>query len=248
MGCHLEKGYVVCWACGPQNRVETLSILTGLPPAKCYSLLGGLDFEQARHLPVRGKLIIPEGLNGGLMRQHREYLRSRNIDPKVAETLWRADGFRGTASGGMAWRIFIPIYLEGRCLSWTTRATSDGVKNRYMSAPTQSECVAAKSLLYGEDYVGNSMLILEGPLDVWRVGPGAVATLGVGVSRAQVSRIAKCPRRVVCMDNTPDGRRKARELCAALEGFPGETLDVQLDAKDPGEASERELEKLRRLI
>lgn len=247
MGCHTEKGYVVCWACGPQNRVEVLSLLTGLSKAKAYELLGGVEYD--KFLPTRrpGKYEAPEGLRE-LMRQHRDYLRGRGLVPKDVVRLWRAQCFDQTAPRGLSWGIFIPVFYRGEAVSWTTRAISDDVSPRYMSAPSQSERWPAKSLLYGEDYCGSSVMVVEGPLDVWKIGPGATCTLGVSYSRAQLERIARYPRRVIVFDSTPDGRKKAREVCDQLAPFDGETLDVVLDAKDPGDASEKELRQLRRLL
>ena len=237
---------MVCWACGPQNRVEMLSMLTGLSKTECWKLFGEQEWDKFDVRPT-GKYIPPNGL-GELKKRHKDYIRARGLNLREVVRLWRPTGFSGTAPAGFAWRIFIPVFLREKPVSWTTRATSSDVKCRYMSAPSYAEAVAAKSLLYGEDYADNAIVVLEGPLDVWRVGPGAVCTLGVNFTRAQVARMAAYPRRVVCMDNTPDGRRKSRELCALLSPFDGETLEVTLDAKDAGEASEKEIRQLRRLL
>jgi hypothetical protein len=52
----------------------------------------------------------------------------------------------------------------------------------------------------------------------------------------------------VCFDNQAVAQRKARALCDELSAFGGETLNVILDAKDAGSATDKEIRKLRRLL
>jgi DNA primase len=160
------------------------------------------------------------------------------------QRLWNAQGIG--MSSQLPWRIFIPIELNGEMVSWTTRSINDyGL--RYISAKLTQESFPHKHLLYGEDYARHTVIIHEGPLDVWTVGPGAVGTLGTSYTRAQVVRMSKYLRRVVCFDNEPEAQRRARKLCDDLEPFEGETHNVILDAKDANTASAKEIRRLRRL-
>jgi hypothetical protein len=102
-----------------------------------------------------------------------------------------------------------------------------------------------RNLLYGEDYCRHTILVHEGPLDVWAVGPGATATCGTEFSPAQIRRIARYPRRGICFDSEPAAQTRARRLAAQLSLFPGETDLIKLDANDPGSAGAKELAELR---
>jgi len=64
----------------------------------------------------------------------------------------------------------------------------------------------------------------------------------------QVERIAKYPVRAVCYDNEPDAQQRARELADRLSVLPGDTYNITLDSKDPGEATRKEIERIRREI
>ncbi len=68
------------------------------------------------------------------------------------------------------------------------------------------------------------------------------------MTQAQVSRIGKFARRVIVMDSDFAGQQAALKLANELGVFPGRTLMVETDAKDPCESSERELAALRRLL
>jgi DNA primase len=90
---------------------------------------------------------------------------------------------------------------------------------------------------------------VEGPLDVWRIGPGAVCTCGTAFTRTQLARAVRFPVRAVCYDNEPTAQRRARKLVKQLEVFPGKTMLIQLESgKDPGSADESELCEMRRKI
>lgn len=243
LGYNLAGSYFNCWKCG------------GLYVPKVLRALGAsgnvvADFlryaESETVVPrerARTSLVVPWGI-GPLLRKHREYLRERGFNPKRIQRLWGVQGI-GLAPR-LSWRLYIPIYEAGRQVSWTTRATGDRVVQRYVSASAEEESKNHKEVVYGADACFHSIVVVEGPTDAWAVGPGAGATFGTAFSPAQVRRISEIPNRFICFDNSPDAQAKARELAEQLSCFPGETQNIQLDAKDPGSADERELKLLRR--
>jgi hypothetical protein len=107
--------------------------------------------------------------------------------------------------------------------------------------------VPRNRLLYGWDYVRQGVIVVEGPTDVWRVGPGAVGTLGLSVSATQIALLSKVPTRVICFDTEPQAQRRASALADALSVMPGTTYKVELDSADPGKATRKEIRRLRKL-
>lgn len=244
-GYNNSFGYVNCWRCGPHNVGKTLMTLSGMTWREAKEALEEIDAPlRADEYVHTGKLVLPEGREP-LLKAHRKYLKKRGFDPDEIESLWRIEGIG--AYHRLQWRIFIPIHLHGKTVSWTSRAITDKTSLRYLSAGEEEEAVPHKSLLYGEDYATTAISIHEGPTDVWAIGPGAVATCGTGWSSAQLLRMSKYHRRIVCFDNQPEAQRRAKKLCRLLEPF-GETLNVILDAKDAATASEKERKQLRRML
>lgn len=245
MGYSLSGNYLNCYRCRGHNLTETLVALTGKEPAVCRKLLGGLDKSDFQKIEVTGKLEIPADVRK-MRRAHRDYLRSRGYDPEYCERVW---DFRGIGiAPRLAWRVWIPIYHRGAIVSWTARSISKTAEKRYISAGAQQESVSHKKILFGADFAGVSAVIVEGPLDAVKIGRGAVATCGTSYTRPQLLAMSKFPIRAVCFDNEPDARKRAAELTEELSMFPGETYNVTLDAKDAGEASGKELRKLRRAL
>lgn len=244
MGISVHTLSANCWRCGRHRLFEVL-VEHGASRRNAFQLVkGGIEHDDRPQEIVnkRGKLILPDNL-GPLLPAHKKYLKGRGYDPKEMENLW---GIKGIGiSAELQWRIWIPIHLHGKVVSWTTRAIIDeGL--RYQSAKAEQEKINAKDLLYGEDYCRSTVIVHEGPLDVWRTGPGSVATLGIDFSEAQVDRIAKYPVRVICYDSEPAAQRQARKLTFVLEMFPGTTYNVILRGKDASASDPREIRKLRR--
>ena len=248
MGYNTRGGYLNCWVCGPHNLVETLAKLTGLSFNQASLLVKGLGRtygkEQTNQQKTRGVLTLPKGLCD-LKKVHREYLQERGFDPDKMAKIWKIQGI-GINGGRYAWRIFIPAYLNDKVVSWTTRSISNQSQLRYLSAGENHESVPLKSILYGEQYCRDTIIINEGPLDAWAVGPGAVATCGVSFTTAQLLRMSKYPKRVILFDNEPEAQRRAEKLLSDLGVFDGETYNVTLDGKDASRSSKKEIALLRK--
>lgn len=245
MGYSLEGNYLTCWRCGFHTLIETLIEITGESPTKCKRILKDIEtikIKTKKEKP-KGKLILPTS-NGRLQPIHKQYLKSRGFNPNKLKKIWGICGIGIAAK--LSWRIFIPIFYHGKMVSWTTRSISHSNKiTRYISAGIKEESMPHKSLLYGEDYTTNIIIITEGPFDVWRIGPGAVATLGTGYSNDQILRMTSYPKRVICFDNEREAQKRAKKLCDDLSVFPGKTYNIQLNAKDAASASDKEIKQLR---
>lgn len=246
MGYNLNQHYCHCWACSSHGLLESLATVTGLTKGEVFKLVGVADRRPVKDDRPRGKLTLPSGISD-LLPQHRRYLKRRGFDPDEMAAVWGVRGIPMAAK--LSWTLFIPIHDKtGEVASWTTRRLTDR-EPRYRGARVSEEAVSKRSLLYGEHLVpAHGVIVHEGPADCWRTGPGAVATLGVAYSRAQVWKLVSYPVRVVCFDNTDDGRERAAKLTRILASYPGKTARVSLEAKDAGSAGDGEIQALRRLI
>jgi len=248
LGIHLETLTATCWRCGRHDFVSVLSRLLRINRSMARQL--AKELPKSRRLPKRsglsrGTLRTPPGLEQ-LSRVHKQYLLRRGFDPEHLIRLWGLRGL-GPLAGPLSWRIWIPVHLSGEVVSWTTR--SIGItEHRYVHASPQEEVWPIKTILYGWDYVWDTVIVCEGPTDVWRIGPGAVAVFGQTVSDAQLSLLATIPKRIVCFDSEPSAQEQATRLCEQLQCFPGETIRIEIEANDPGSASEQELSELKRLL
>ena len=246
LGLHPQSLACTCWKCGRHGIADVLIELTGEPYRVVKALLDGMPHIRLgeREKPP-GTLKLPKGL-GPLGERHRRYLKGRGLDPDMLAKVWGLQGI-GLAAR-LSHRIFIPIKLDDRTVSWTTRATTDDVERRYIAAAANEEAMPAKSLVFGTDHCRHAIIVVEGPTDVLRIGPGAGGLLGLAYTKEQVRRIAKFPVRAIVMDNEPEAQRRAVALCRELSAMPGRTTRIEIDAADPGSASNREIRLLRRKV
>lgn len=239
--------YCHCWGCGWKSLKEVL-IESCQSPNTVFKLLK--DFRsnfippnqnRSADKPI-GVLKKPPGVIP-MLPIHKKYLKGRGFNPEELASIWGIKGIGAAIK--LAWRIYIPIILNGKQISWTTRKLSNEGQ-RYHGAKSHEEAFPAKQILFGSDYVGHSILVHEGPFDVFRIGPGAVGTLGIDFTKSQAKRIAKYPTRTICFDSSPDAQKRAKELADVLTCFPGRTNIVEIDAADPAEMKPREVQLLRR--
>ncbi len=243
MGISLQYGGCSCWTCGQVSLVELLRELTSEPWSTCKDLASKF---RSRIVGVpskaRGTLKTPAGL-GRLLEAHKRYLRSRGFDPDQLERLW---GLKGIALAvRLSWSIWLPVMYRNEVVSWVTRSLSNK-GTRYVVAKPDEEKLPAKSLLVGNDYIRHATIVTEGYFDMMKIGPGACCTLGTTYTHSQVQMLSHIPLRVVCYDTDLVAQERARKLCDELSCYPGKTMRVEIDAKDPGSATQKEIALLRR--
>ena len=247
MGYSIEDKYTNCWRCGSHSLINTLIEITGEPYHKIKKLLGDLEtnyFEKKEK--IKGTLVLPSKIKP-LHSAHKKYLHNRKFKWREIERVWKIRGI-GIAPR-LQWRIWIPIYYHGEIVSWTTRSISHNPNiTRYINAGENEELLPHKELLYGEDFARHAIIVVEGIFDVWKIGQGAVCTFSTGYSQEQVERIVKYPIRAICFDREPEAQRRARKLVDDLSVFPGETYNIILDSADPGEATNKEIKRIRKEI
>lgn len=249
MGFNTVEKYTNCWKCGYRPLVEVVRELLQCEAKEAkqalYRYLGKVDRSTSTKKESRsGRYTRPPGVISTFLPAHRDYLRMRGFRPHQIAKLWQVECI-GIARR-YAWTLFIPFIIRGVPVSWTTRKITDGARLRYDTAPPEQEQTHHKTILYGSDYCRHTIIVHEGITDVWKTGPGAAAICGMDISRPQINKIASYPRRVICFDAEHAAQSRASKLCDELEIFDGETYRVELNAKDAGSASPKEIKRLRK--
>lgn len=247
LGYNIAHGYCSCWVCGSIPLREVLQEILGVSHGKAGYYISQIVKRKVKQTEkVKGHVKLPEA--GELLDIQRDYLINRGFDPLEIESLWGVKGIG--LHHRLAWRLLIPVTLNGKIVSWTSRSVDPNAKTRYITASPKEESYPIKSLLYGQDLVhGGTIVVVEGPTDAWKIGPGAVATMGAKVTQAQIKKIGNYPNRYICLDATNDAQRQARKLSRRLSLFPGQTKNIKLtSAKDPGDASPEEIKQIRALL
>jgi hypothetical protein len=205
--------------------------------------------RKKREVPTRKRSINFPPRTGEIVFPHRKYLQNRRFNPDKIEKIW---GIKGTQylSGNWNWRIIIPIYnAEGNMVAYTGRAITDDIKSKYKMVDKKDILESPTSLLYGiHKTKSDAVIIVEGVTDVWRIGPGAVAVLGIGWHQEQANILRKFKRRYVLFDPEHKAQERGEKLAKWLSNFPGETEIIGGFGCDPGDMSEGDVSDVKSLL
>ena len=236
MGYSTKMGMFTCWRCGVKNQEKTLNKILNIPfgevkkVVKAHFIPGSEEFSSTKK---KVKEISLPNNHGCLKKEHKQYLKGRGFS---TEDLRQWD-LVGSCDKDYPNRILIPIYYQGRLVSFTSRDITGKAKVKAKNCPQEKEGLNYKKTLYGMDYVkSNTIIVSEGPFDAWRWGNGGVATFGVKVSQAQLDLI-KCFKNIfICFDGGPDeeaAQEKAEEIADRLSVFQNVwVIDIGCDPSD----------------
>ena len=250
LGLHPNSRMAHCWSCGKHHISEVFQELFGCSESEARRFASQtrlfLDTIEVSKRESKDVTVTLPQPHTALRAPHRMYLKYRGFDPDVIELRY---GIRALSlHDRLAWRILVPIMDRNhRLVSWTTRSIADDVRNKYITASNEQSAIPIHSLLYGIHLCDRSTIIIhEGPFDVWRTGPGSVALSGVSYTDAQAAVIGTFDHRIICLDSDSPGRYRASQLYEQLSALPGETTHVTLEsAKDACGASREEILQLR---
>ena len=155
------------------NRVMTHEQITALteirPPERCVALSALSEGHQA--------------LN---------YITQRGYNPKILEKYLGVGWITEEAIPNNRERIYIPVFQNGKLMGYQGRIITDDPlkkKQKYINPPGMKKSM----LLYNLDNAKsqNVVVICEGPIDVWSVGPSGVDIFGSDCSQGQLDLIGE---------------------------------------------------------
>lgn len=245
------KGQYRCWRCGWQQLDKVLAALLRIPTGQAWRMareyMTGDNGPPSSALTPRSRassLKWPLGI-GPMGDRHKAYLTGRGYDPEELERVWSLMG-TDHRDPDFRWRIIAPINdIKGDPISYQGRDIIGDHPLRYRACDEEGEIIHHRHTVYGLDLAvpKGRCLVVEGITDVWRMGPGAVATFGTGWTLEQQRVLVEWfPVVFVFFDPEDVKARKAADLLMlGLRQFGVETEEILCDsAGDPGGLSDSE--------
>lgn len=249
MGVNLSSGLHHCWHCGTKGSPEYLvKTLLNIPFTKAKGIVQ--DFDSAPNIDVKEKpktsiITFPKGIEKELPQMHKRYLISRGFDPIYIQKEY---GIMGCLHLGkeFAYRIIIPIVMDGQIVSFTSRDVSGKATSKYKHLANESSIVQVKDSIYNIDSVKDKIIIMEGVMDVWRVGKGSVALFGTEWTTRQLNLLYEkgITNAFVLFDH--DATRKSHKLANILSSFIPKVEVLEIDDGDPADMGVDEVDQLKR--
>lgn len=251
-GFNLSGQYYNCWQCGAKKLDRALSSILESDLWQTRKIMDeyetGLVIKQdPKKTPKANQIEFPKGTIS-IKSSHRIYLLDRDYTPGEIERIWY---IKGTGHlGNYKHRIIIPIYLNNKIVSFTSRDITGKAILRYKACAIEDEVIHHKHICYGSDYIRNRRaIIVEGPLDVWRIGPGAIATFGTSFTPQQILFISEIIDEAFILYDR-GAEKEAKKLYYNLTGLIKHVEIVSLPGKykDPGEMKRKDVNILKKSL
>jgi DNA primase len=254
LGINLESGLFHCWICGAKGgpsilikRLLNISYSEAQRIENEFTLFKSPKEEQSKK--IVSKVEFPKGVEKDFPLAHKEYLIKRKFDPDYVINKYQLKACL-RLGGIFAYRIIIPIIIDNNIVSFTARDITDKAELRYEHLSNEESIIQVKDCLYNIDTVKDKCILVEGVMDVWRIGDSSVAMFGLEYTTKQLNTLfSKELKEVYVMfDSEPQAIRKANKLANTLSTFIPKVSVIELPDGDPADLSEKEVLELRKEI
>ncbi|RLC29188.1 hypothetical protein DRH13_06085 [Candidatus Woesebacteria bacterium] len=253
LGVNLTSKVISCWRCGITGTV--LKLVRRLEHGSISEVirrftdgeLPSFHIEEPSNLTVVNPELL-EHSEDELDSLHRNWLESRKFDPEFIFEKYKLKCFGPI--GRYKLRLFVPFYRNNYLITFTTRDVTNLAKIPYVHCDKKDSVVDPKRYLYNIDTVKDTALVVEGPTDVWRIGDGTVATMGIQhiVEQLYLLKIKQVRRLFLMYDFEKFAQDSAEKLAYAASTFIPEVEIYELSEGDPADLTEQDVKSLRREI
>ena len=254
LGINLSTKKFKCWICGHKGvATRIVEQIDKVHSGKAEEIIK--EFQQYSRFKAKPKekiqwsQALPEESTVTLPEIHKDYLLSRNFNPIDIQKMYDIRACYNL--GDYKFRIIIPVIMNHKIVGFTSRDITDKSSLRYKACENDRAVIPQDEWVYNLDSLIHTALILEGPFDVWRMGPGAICLFGIDYSLKQVRAIvSKGVYRVfILFDEERTAQKRANELGETLASIVSHVQILSgLEVKDPAKLSPKEAHDLKREI
>ncbi len=253
LGNHLGIGpnnQINCWVCGKKgNIVDLIKEVENCGFKQALDILNEYQdytFKKLKQdiLIRHNENILPSEARDKFPNEYINYLVGRNFDPEIIIPKYKL--LACPNFGDWAWRIIIPCYFNKSVVNFTA-VDITGNKTKYKHCPNNKAIIPMKNLLYNIDRVYQKAIIVEGTTDVWRIGDGTIATMGIQFTTEQIKLLIQKNLKVIhiMFDAEKLAQLQAKKLAQALSNFTNTNI-ITLPKGDPADLTNEEALAIRK--
>lgn len=260
-GFNNSGDYFHCWKCGSHPFQEALWRVLAVPKSEIASIIKNYHGrnESLNVLNRKKNAVVSLELpTDTFTKAEKQYLKKRGFSPRHLKEKYGVVG--GGIVGEWKYRIIVPLFYNGRLVSWVGRSILSKQQQeeyeipRYKNLSIEKSVIDPKSTFFNLDNCNNKVgVLLEGPFDVMRMGDNFFCSFGTELTQNQIRIIGEKFNEVyILFDNEMQAQKKARKVGLQLSsiGINVEIIDCLGDynVNDPGELNNVQAEKLRKDI
>lgn len=259
LGIFLTTKMLSCWKCGPHGPITNyIREIEGCSYAQAERIL---QMYQDRSLPVlrqdirqrANDLTYPPEAVDEIPDLHRAYLAHRRFDPEFLRAKYKLKFCNEL--GQYKFRVIVPVIVDGVMVNFSAmdvvRDDSNKGRSKYVHCKNELAITPMKRCLYNIDSVRRHALVVEGVTDVWRVGDGAVAVMGIQFTADQLHLLAKKEllKVTILFDPEPQAQRRAELFATNLATVVKNVSILQSDSGvDPADMADEEISQIRKIF
>ena len=248
LGIHLDGKGFSCFRCGERgNALKLVMAIEQCSSGKAFQIIKRFEdpsvvIDRPSKEVHADSVKLPIGVSKRFTDRHLTYMEKRNFDPEFL--IRKYDLYAGDCVGEFKHRIVAPVYLNHKLITLVGRDITDLSDRRYKALAISKSISTVKGSLYNIDSVGDSVIIVEGVFDCWRIGDSCVATFGTKVTHEQVLMLRGLRRAFVLFD--ADAVRQAQKIASLVSSVVDSVEIITLSEGDPAELKPSDVRCLRR--
>lgn len=265
LGINLQSKKYSCWLCKAKGDMQELVMaIESCDEEDAMAIINeyredGLNDQPSIVLPTNTAVsqrnrpstgsILPSTIVTKWPTTHLSYLYKRGFKP-VKKYINKYNLLPVYTAGIYRWRIVIPMFLRNKLVNFTARDITDRTEVRYRHCPNRLAIVPRRELLYNIDNAtGRNLIVVEGPTDVWRIGDGAVASMGTEVTNQQIDLIRQKGFENIYLLFDKEAEKIAERVANRL-AFVVNRIEILnlIDEEDPGSMSEQTTQQIRQIL
>ena len=261
LGVNLESKLHSCWACGEKGGMDRLiQELEGCSWPESQLILGQFQENPYKDIPLDVKypetgsktvrsrdILFDQSLfSDPWPKIHLNYLKGRDFDPDILIPKYKLKACYNT--GKYKFRIIAPVIMDDEVVSFVGADVTRQAKIPYKNASDSESIIPIKSCLYNLDNANETVILVEGITDVWRIGDGAVATLGKKVTDEQVNLLIRKRIKRVYILSDSDAYYDWKILAEMIAPVFNNVELLELNSGDPENLRGNALKEIQDLI
>lgn len=237
LGINLTSSAYSCWRCGASGSIYNLlkeweTNIKEVMEQYSDREFRGYDFTRK----AGSETVLPEDAERTPQNFHTSYLLSRRYDPEFVTQKYRL--LFCSPFGDFRYRIIVPIFMDNKFVSYVGMDATREQEEKYKNAPIEKCQIPVKKCLYNMPRKSDSVIVVEGILDAWRLGDNAVATLGTKFTIEQVALLSRYRNVYIMYDM--EAKDEADDLSMSLAGLVGHVEVITLEKGDPDDLTTEE--------
>lgn len=255
LGINLSLLIIHCWKCPTKGNIRKLVQKLEGSNSMARDVMAQYmveDYDKDLRYDIKKRLsppgaIMPTECVDIMPENFKDLLYNRRYNP---DELIRKYKLKACMNGDFRNRIIIPVIVDSVIVNFTGLDVTGAKSNKYKHCPNDKAIMPMKDCLYNIDTVTDTALIVEGVTDVWRVGDGTVATMGIEYTKAQLALLVErgVKKAFVLYDAEDLAQLRANELATALSGVMPYVEVLELQEGDPDDMSNDQVKIIREIV